>query len=275
MKSWIKTFAVGCIMCFFVVGMACERKPAQPSKSPPPSAPISTPAPGNKLQGLAEFLNKDAPQSGSAAMNTAQKSPSGSLPPGHPPLGGTPTTQPADTGMPPGHPPLGAGQPIMPPADEGVVPLKYDAPAGWKSQPVTSAMRKAQFLLPRAAGDSEDGQMIVFQFGKGQGGAVEMNIQRWVGMFTTKDGQPISGDAVKRETREVGGLKVTTLDVSGNFADAMMGLGGAAAPKENYRMLAAIVETPDGPWFFKGVGPDATMNSHRDEFVKMLDTVRR
>ena len=272
MNSWIKTIAVGCGLCIFVVGMACERKPAQPAKTPPP--PPAAPAQGNDMKGLAEFLSKDASTRTSAAMATADKAVSGALPPGHPPLGGTATTQPAATGMPPGHPPLGAGQPIMPPGDEGVIPLKYDAPAEWKSQPVTSAMRKAQFLLPRAADDSEDGQMIVFQFGKGQGGAVEMNIQRWVGMFTTKDGQPIAQDAVMRETREVGGLKVTTLDVSGNFADAMMGMSTGAS-KSNYRMLAAIVETPDGPWFFKGVGPEATMAGHREAFVKMLDTVRR
>ena len=267
MNSWTRTLAIGC-MCCIVVGTACERKPAQPAKTPPP--PPAAPAQGNDMKGLAEFLSKD----GSTGGSTAMKSPSGALPPGHPPLGGTATTQPAATGMPPGHPPLGAGQPMMPPGDEGVVPLKYDAPAEWKSQPVTSAMRKAQFLLPRATGDSEDGQMIVFQFGKGQGGAVEMNIQRWVGMFTTKDGQPISGDAVKRETREVGGLKVTTLDVSGNFADAMMGMS-AGAPKANYRMLAAIIETPDGPWVFKGVGPEATMQSHQQPFIKMLETIKR
>ncbi|HKQ49509.1 MAG TPA: hypothetical protein VJZ71_15665 [Phycisphaerae bacterium] len=274
MNSWIKIFAVGCGLCFFVVGMACERKPAQPAKTPPPTAPTAAPAPGNDMKGLAEFLNKDGSTGGSTAMNSAQKSPSGALPPGHPPLGGATTTQPADGGLPPGHPPLGAGQPMMPPGDEGVVPLKYDAPAEWKSQTPSSAMRKAQFLLPRAADDKEDGQMIVFQFGKGQGGAVEMNIQRWVGMFTTKDGQPVGNDGVKRETREVNGLKVTTLDVAGNFADAMMGMS-TGAPKENYRMLAAIIETPDGPWFFKGVGPNATMDSHREGFIKMLDTIKR
>lgn len=252
MNSWMRAFAVGCVTYFFVFGVACERKPAQPAKSPP--SPPAAPTRGNNMQKLAEFLEKEksTPRSASAATSKTASS----------------------SGQPAGHPPPGAPSQMAGQGNDGVVPLKYDAPATWTSQPPSSAMRKAQFLLPRATGDTEDGQMIVFQFGKGQGGAVEMNIQRWVGMFTTKDGQPISGDAVKRETREVGGLKITTLNVSGNFADAMMGMS-SGTPKENYRMLAAIVETPDGPWFFKGVGPEATMASHREGFEKLLGTVRR
>lgn len=253
MKNSVKTFAIGSIMCVFVLGIACERKPAEPAKTPPP--PPAAPAQGNDTKGLAEFLSKDAATGVSTAVATAEKS--------------------ADSSLPAGHPPSGALSQMTAQGGGEVVPLKYDAPAEWKSQTPSSAMRKAQFLLPRASGDNEDGQLIVFQFGKGLGGGVDMNIQRWVGMFTTKDGQPIGEDAVKRETRDVGGLKVTTLDISGRFADAMMSMGGATAPKENYRMLAAIVETPDGPWFFKGVGPKATMASHQDSFREMLRTLKR
>lgn len=260
------------IVSILIAGIACERKPAQPAKSPP-SPTAAAPAQGNDMQGLAEFLDKDKSKSGSKA-SAGMDNPAGALPPGHPPIGAAPASQPASAGLPPGHPPLGASAQTMAPPD-GVTPLKYDAPPQWKSQPPASPMRKAQFLLPRAAGDSDDGQLIVFQFGKGQGGAVEMNIDRWVGMFSTKDGQPIGKETVKRESRDVGGLKVTILDVSGRFADAMMASGAAATPKDDYRLLGAIVETPDGPWFFKAVGPAATMKSHRDAFVRMFDTVKR
>jgi hypothetical protein len=244
-RGLLAAWSIGSLIC----GAACDKKPA-PSAPPAPSPSVKSPTPGKKMDGLAEFLNKDASNSGAPAKPT-----DGSLPPGHPPIGATPPVKSAA------------------PSDD-VAPLKYDVPAQWKSQTPSSAMRKAQFLLPRAAGDSEDGQLIIFQFGRGQGGAVEMNIDRWIGMFSTKEGKPLDKESVKRETREVGGLKVTTLDISGRFTDAMMGMSTGVA-KDNYRMLSAIVETPEGPWFFKGVGPDATMQSHRGEFTKMLGTVRR
>jgi hypothetical protein len=249
MKKWTRSLWAAWGVGFLIFGAACEKKPA-PSAPPVPSSPVKVLTPGKKMNDLAEFLNKDASKTGATSERT-----DGNLPPGHPPIGATPSMMAADQ-------------------NDEVTPLKYDAPAQWKSQTPSSAMRKAQFLLPRAAGDSEDGQLIVFQFGRGQGGAVEMNIDRWIGMFSTNEGKPLDKESVKRETREVGGLKVTTLDISGRFTDAMMGVSTGAA-KDNYRMLSAIVETPEGPWFFKGVGPDATMQSHRDEFAKMLNTVRR
>ena len=47
----------------------------------------------------------------------------------------------------------------------------YTAPAAWKPVTTTSSMRVAQFALPRAAGDSQDGELVVYYFG-GSGGTV-------------------------------------------------------------------------------------------------------
>jgi hypothetical protein len=152
--------------------------------------------------------------------------------------------------------------------------LKFTAPPAWKEVQVTSSMRKAQFTLPKAGGDSEDGQLVVFYFGQGQGGGIGSNIDRWKGMFTTADGKPVSDDAVKRASMEVAGMKVTTVDVSGRYQDAPMGRPDPAGPtSKDYRMLAAIVETPEGPWFFKATGPVATMAeqvANFDAFVKSV-----
>ena len=34
--------------------------------------------------------------------------------------------------------------------------LKYDMPEGWTTKPLSSKMRVAEFVLPKAEGDSED-----------------------------------------------------------------------------------------------------------------------
>jgi hypothetical protein len=93
--------------------------------------------------------------------------------------------------------------------------LSFTTPAGWRQSPSNSPMRVAEFTLPRAAGDAEDAQLIVYYFG-GQGGSIDANIERWVGQMQQADGQPSSAVA-KRETRKVNGLTLTLVDVSGTY----------------------------------------------------------
>src|SRR3982074_3165456 len=50
--------------------------------------------------------------------------------------------------------------------------LKYKAPAGWVTEQPTSSMRVAQYKLPKVEGDSEDAGLVLYFFGKGQGGSV-------------------------------------------------------------------------------------------------------
>jgi hypothetical protein len=154
--------------------------------------------------------------------------------------------------LPPGHPPV----PGL------TTELKFDAPADWKSQPPRSGMRKAQYVLPRAGADSEDGELVVYYFGPGEGGGVADNLNRWRGQFTTADGGPVGDDAVSQETFEAHGMRVTWMDVKGRFAPGPMPGMPATGPRDDYRMFAAIIETPTGPWFIKATGPLATMEQH-------------
>ena len=61
-------------------------------------------------------------------------------------------------------------------------------------------MRVAEFVVPKASGDREDGELIVYYFG-GTGGRVEANLQRWTSQF-----QPASEPV--RTTAKVHGLAV-------------------------------------------------------------------
>jgi len=82
--------------------------------------------------------------------------------------------------------------------------LTYTAPSGWTVVPTSSSMRVAQFTLPRAAGDTEAAEMILYYFG-GSGGSVEANIERWLGQMQQPDGRPTKA-AATRETRTVNGF---------------------------------------------------------------------
>lgn len=68
---------------------------------------------------------------------------------------------------------------------------------------------------------------------------------------------------------------MTTVDVTGTY----MGMGGPMAAthtaKNNYRLLGAIVEGPEGAVFFKFTGPVKTVAGGQATFDKMLDTLKK
>ena len=151
-------------------------------------------------------------------------------------------------------------------AEKSFGPIKAKVPAEWTEQTPSSSMRKAQYALPKVSGDGEDGELAVFYFGPGQGGSVEANIERWIGQISQPDGSS-SKDKAKTNKKEIGGMAVTLVDVSGTYSAGMM---SNAPPRQGYRMLAAVAETTEGPWFFKLTGPEKTMakwSSGFDQFI--------
>jgi hypothetical protein len=166
-----------------------------------------------------------------------------------------------------------------PPAAQGSVPapmssrgeqaqdgtIQFDVPANWPQQPPANQMRVTQATIPGAGGP---GDLVVFYFGPGGGGGVEDNIQRWVAQM-----DPAPGSDPQPETFEANGFRVTWIDVSGTLKPSNMGTG-PATEQPNSRLFGAVVEGPGGPWFFKATGPDATLTAERDNFLKMLRSVR-
>jgi hypothetical protein len=130
-------------------------------------------------------------------------------------------------------------------------------------------MRKATYLIPRAAGDTEDGELGVFYFGPGQGGGIEANVDRWVKQF--KDVPP---ERVRREDRKTNGMLTHVIEVeSGTFNANSMGHGGEKL-KKDYALLGAIVEAPSGAYFFKLTGPRKTVLSARKPFDALIASVK-
>lgn len=150
--------------------------------------------------------------------------------------------------------------------------LTFTAPAGWKSVPSSSSMRVAQFALPRAVGDAQDAELVVYYFG-GSGGTVEANMQRWIGQMQQPDGSP-SSTLAKRSTRTVNGLVATIVDVSGTYVAEMTPGAKERYNNPNYRLRAVVIETPKGPYFIKLTGPSKTVAAHEQMFEKFLASVR-
>jgi hypothetical protein len=149
--------------------------------------------------------------------------------------------------------------------------LTFTAPSAWKARPAASSMRVAEFVVPKAAADPEDAEVVIYFFGGG-GGSVDANIQRWVGQFRHP-----SGAAAKdagRSTFTVGNLKVTAVDVSGTYVAELRPGATERHNKPNFRMRAAVVETPKGPYFVKFTGPAATVKQASAAFDQFLKSLR-
>jgi len=174
-----------------------------------------------------------------------------------------------ETGSAPGKEAMEAASARAGAAPASAQDLEFTAPAGWIAETPSSSMRKAQYRLPRAEGDPEDAEMNVFFF-SGEGGAVQDNIDRWISQFQKSDGSPAAG-AVSR--REVHGIIITIVDVGGIYLSGS-GMMTETKAKPNFRMLAAVAETPAGPWFFKLTGPAATIARWESSFQSFIDTIQ-
>jgi hypothetical protein len=153
--------------------------------------------------------------------------------------------------------------------------LTFAGPPAWKTRPAASTMRVAEFVVPKAAGDAEDAELIVYFFGSVFGavaGGVEANVDRWIGQMQQPDGSA-SKDKVRRETQTINGLKVTTVDLAGTYIAEVRPGATERYNKPGFRLRAAVVETPGGNYFVKMTGPAKTMAGADADFKKFMASV--
>ena len=129
-------------------------------------------------------------------------------------------------------------------------------------------MRAATYSVPKAAGDSEDGECAVFYFGTGQGGSVQANIERWYGQFESTAKPPAPREA------KAGKHKVTYVEHSGAYKSGGPMMATAAVKKPGFQLLGAIVEGPEGSVFFKLTGPAKTVSAAKTSFEKMIQGIQ-
>ena len=60
--------------------------------------------------------------------------------------------------------------------------ITLNVPTSWKQSPASNTLRTAQFAIPKAEGDKDDAELVVYFFG-GAGGGVNANLERWSGQF--------------------------------------------------------------------------------------------
>jgi len=154
-----------------------------------------------------------------------------------------------------------------------IATLQFDVPSGWITKPTTSSMRVAEFALPKIAGDAEDASLVLYYFG-GQGGTVQANLDRWIGQMTQPDGRASKDVATTSTLKTTSGLAVTLVDLAGTYTAEVTPGSTDRLNKPGFRLRAAVVETPSGPYFVKLTGPAKTMATWNDSFLAFVRSLR-
>jgi hypothetical protein len=142
-------------------------------------------------------------------------------------------------------------------------------PAAWTSRTPSSNMRLAEYVVPASAG-AEGAEVVVYFFGKGSGGNVASNLERWKGQFSTPDGSPVP-ETVTRDSS--GAFAITFAEYRGTYARGV-GAGSPDQAKTGQALVAGIAETPRGTLFVQLFGPAARVAAERDAFMRFVKGLR-
>jgi hypothetical protein len=151
--------------------------------------------------------------------------------------------------------------------------IAFDMPSGWVPSVPSSTMRVAEFALPRAAGDTEDASVVIYFF-PGGGGTVQANLDRWIGQMTQPNGSSSAEAAKTSSLQSTAGLKMTVVDLAGTYVAEVTPGSSDRFNKPGFRLRAAVVETPDGPYYVKVVGPQATISKWDASLQSFLKSMR-
>ncbi|MCA1686090.1 MAG: hypothetical protein LC745_08920 [Planctomycetia bacterium] len=148
--------------------------------------------------------------------------------------------------------------------------ITFDAPSSWKQESPQSEMRRAQLKVEAAKGDDRGAEVVLFAF-PGGGGGVDANVARWQESFSDKDGNPPKVDVKTVKGKNV---DVNRVEIAGKYNPKTFPGQKKQEGGENYRLLGAIVLTTENGYFLRMVGPEKTVAGARDDFDKLIASIK-
>ena len=146
---------------------------------------------------------------------------------------------------------------------KGASALACSIPKAWVDQATTSASRLAQWAI----GKKDKATLTVYWFGKKGAGTSKANLARWQKQLKGKDVATTSPATPK-------GFKAHMVDKSGTYVAEVRPGSPQRRNEKDWRMLAAVLETPEGPLYLKFVGPAKTVAQGEAEFLALLNSFK-
>jgi hypothetical protein len=149
--------------------------------------------------------------------------------------------------------------------------LSFKVPSSWKQETPKSKMRAAQLRIEPTKGDEDPAELVVTALGSG-GGGVDANVARWEKFFVDADKKT---PKAKLEKKKGVNVDATRIEVSGRYIAAITPGQPARYDKPGFRLLGAIVITPDNTgYFFKLTGPEKTIADATKDFDALIESLK-
>lgn len=173
-------------------------------------------------------------------------------------------------GMPAGHPPmtgmdalseLSEDQTSFDPSNPvlELSNITLTAPDSWERERPSSSMRIVQYKLK----SDPDSKIVGFFFGKQD--LIRENIDRWKAEFD---------DLEDSKEEKLVGDKVTYVQLKGVYQVKATPMAQEFTPTPDYMVLAAIVESNEGPYYFKVFAPSKILKPEIENFKKFLKSYK-
>ena len=140
--------------------------------------------------------------------------------------------------------------------------IKDKAPEGWAAQPLSS-MRQASYLIKGDGGATADVSLVLLG---GPAGGVLDNVNRWLSQL----GKPaVTGEELAKIAQKVISPlgEVTVVDLEG--------LPQGGDPAKDGRIVAGIVSSGGGSYFFKMRGNAPLAESKKAAFIQWISSVQK
>jgi hypothetical protein len=160
--------------------------------------------------------------------------------------------------------------------------LEWEVPGAWtklREGELSEEQRgpkppRAAYRVPATGGDKSEPELTVWYFGQGSKGDPAPVVKEWRDSVE----QPTDD---KKESFAAGDATVEWLELAGTFKQALTPAMGpkkrapVAMVKRDHRLIGAVVKTKHkGNWFFKLVGPDASVQAARSALRALLESAR-
>jgi hypothetical protein len=132
-------------------------------------------------------------------------------------------------------------------------------PDAWKREIPSSSMRVVQYSL------KADSTLKVTGFFFGMQDMIRENIDRWKAEFT---------DLKKTDETKLLNDKATMVILEGTYKLKPFPMAQEFKETPDYMVLAAIVPSKDGPYYFKVFGPKAILSKQIDIFKKFINSYK-
>ena len=188
--------------------------------------------------------------SGKEEKTQPEVDPMGEMPAGHPPMTGMDALSELSEDL----PPIDPSNPVLELSN-----ITLTSPDSWVRENPTSAMRVVQYKLK----SDSNTKVVGFFFGKQD--MLRQNIDRWKAEFV---------ELKDAKEEKLSGGKVTMVKLEGIYNVKPFPMAEEFTPTPDYMVLAAIVETDDGPYYFKVFAPEKILNAEMNNFKKFLNSYK-